>query len=242
MRASLSILGMYNYDNSIFDDLLIPSQMVKEDVINNLLMECAEFEVVYTNFDFLKAAIGFWSKKRLPIWDKMYATTVLEYNPIWNKDGTMTYTDKETRDLNVDSTETRNLQTENNESRDLVTTASGSNDGSYGDNSKDYTFGFNSETEAEKARKANDGTTHNITTGHGTDTGSINRDGSDTGTIKHDTNDTGTVLHEYERKEYGNIGVTTTQAMIREERQVSEFDIIAYIINDFKKRFCIMVY
>lgn len=41
---------------------------------------------------------------------------------------------------------------------------------------------------------------------------------------------------------YGNIGVTTTQKMIREEREVIDFDIISVIIADFKKTFCVMLY
>lgn len=41
---------------------------------------------------------------------------------------------------------------------------------------------------------------------------------------------------------WGNIGVTTTQQMIEEERRVSEFNITDYIIDSFKKRFCIMLY
>ena len=40
----------------------------------------------------------------------------------------------------------------------------------------------------------------------------------------------------------GNIGVTTTQKMIREEREVAEFNIYDRIITDFKHRFCIEVY
>lgn len=41
---------------------------------------------------------------------------------------------------------------------------------------------------------------------------------------------------------HGNIGVTTTQKMIEEERRVSGFNIYDYIADSFKKRFCILVY
>lgn len=40
----------------------------------------------------------------------------------------------------------------------------------------------------------------------------------------------------------GNIGVTTTQAMIEQQRQVVLYNIIDTIVNDFKTRFCVMVY
>lgn len=58
----------------------------------------------------------------------------------------------------------------------------------------------------------------------------VNADGTDTGTITR------------ERTEQGNIGITTTQQMIKEEREVNQFDIYGYIVRDFKERFCICVY
>lgn len=59
-------------------------------------------------------------------------------------------------------------------------------------------------------------------------------------TVHNDSTDTGTI--ERERIEHGNIGVTTTQQMIQEERDIAEFNIYAFIIDEFKRRFCIMVY
>lgn len=44
------------------------------------------------------------------------------------------------------------------------------------------------------------------------------------------------------RREAGNIGVTTTMQMIREDREIAVFNIYDHIIEAFKKRFCIMVY
>lgn len=43
-------------------------------------------------------------------------------------------------------------------------------------------------------------------------------------------------------KVYGNVGVTTTQQMIEEERAVVMFDFGSIIVSEFKKRFCILVY
>lgn len=40
----------------------------------------------------------------------------------------------------------------------------------------------------------------------------------------------------------GNIGVTTTQQMIREERDVDQFSTIKFISQSFKKQFCLLVY
>lgn len=52
--------------------------------------------------------------------------------------------------------------------------------------------------------------------------------------------DWGTIKHEYE--EHGNIGVTTTQQMIKEQREVVEFNIYKRILDDFKNAFCLLIY
>lgn len=41
---------------------------------------------------------------------------------------------------------------------------------------------------------------------------------------------------------WGNIGVTTTQQMIGEQRSVVKFNMMDYIIESFIKRFCLLVY
>lgn len=44
------------------------------------------------------------------------------------------------------------------------------------------------------------------------------------------------------RTEQGNIGITTTQDMLKQELDVSQFNVYDYIAKDFKSRFCICVY
>lgn len=41
---------------------------------------------------------------------------------------------------------------------------------------------------------------------------------------------------------FGNIGVTTAQQMIREEREIAAFSFSDMLLDEFKKEFCIMVY
>lgn len=68
------------------------------------------------------------------------------------------------------------------------------------------------------------------------------QDTTEGGTVDIDqTNkDSGTITRI--REEHGNIGVTTTQQMIREEREIADFSLYQLIIDEFKTRFCIMVY
>ena len=41
---------------------------------------------------------------------------------------------------------------------------------------------------------------------------------------------------------HGNIGVTTTQKLIQEQRAIDLFNLYDIIIEDFKMRFCILIY
>ena len=40
----------------------------------------------------------------------------------------------------------------------------------------------------------------------------------------------------------GNIGVTSSQQLIKEQREIADFSIIRFMTESFKKRFCLMVY
>lgn len=46
----------------------------------------------------------------------------------------------------------------------------------------------------------------------------------------------------YELRNHGNIGVTTTQQMIDEERKIANFNIYDYIAVEFANEFCIQIY
>lgn len=88
-QAWLSLLGLYNWDNSIFDNMVLPEDFTQDDkttLINNLLMETAELEVLYTDPDFMKNAIEAWSAKEVYTWTRLYEAMLAEYSPIENFD------------------------------------------------------------------------------------------------------------------------------------------------------------
>lgn len=95
--AWVSVSGLYNARNELFDDMVLPSGMDKDILINYILLECNELEVLYPNPDFMIQAIKSWSTAQLEVWNKLYSLFNESYNPIWNVDGTETIT--ETRDL-----------------------------------------------------------------------------------------------------------------------------------------------
>lgn len=235
MAARLSILGMYDYDPTIFDGLSLPTAADitddadkvtdpfvpdKSTLIGNILMECGELSLVYPSIPTMKTLIRIWSAVHFQEWVQLYNTLLYKYNPIWNKDGLF----KETRDLdgkndrtaNLDVTDTRtytnlkDVQTGNVEH--MVT---GYDSNTYSANTKDVM------NDVTNTRNGEDKNVQKIT-----------------GTDKYYTEDNGTIT----REESGNIGVTMTQEMIRQQRDVVQFNLYDHIAQEFKNQFCVMVY
>lgn len=209
-RAKISILGLYGWDDTIFNDMVVPTGVTRDDAVNEILFQCAELSLLYGDWGFMKKAIKHWSIKELPVWQELYDTTQYDYNPIWNKDGTIKerYTD----------------------------TKQSSNESSGASSEKRADSGQGSTVGKVSAFNASD---------------FQNKDKSETATASQGERSTESenkgsaaevVSHEYERVERGNIGVTTTQQMIKEQREVVEFNIIDYIAKSFKRRFCLMIY
>ena len=236
LRSRLDLLGIYNFDNTVLDLLEVPededgNELIDKDTLkDNLLMDTAEMEILYPDASFLKLAIGAWSKKQVPIWSELYASTQYEYNPIWNVDGTVV----EERDLAGTDYRTDDHTTERTHDDSMERTHDDTMERTHDDTltTDNDVYGYNSATAAPESKVTadHDGTITDAHTGTITDT--------DTGTINHDTTDTGSITTTRQ----GNIGVTSTQSLIKEQRDVVQFNIMDYIINDFKNRFCLLVY
>lgn len=123
MDTLLSIITMYNYDPSIFDNMVIPAELDRDLLTDNIMLELGELELLYNDPNMMKFAIGRWSAKELKKWKDLYKTTTLEYNPIENYYRTEDFTDAEARDLSKSNTQIRNLAGINNETRDLAGTS-----------------------------------------------------------------------------------------------------------------------
>ena len=85
--ATLSIMGLYNNDPTVLDMMVFPDGFTdaqKTTTKENILVECAEFEFLYPAPEVAKTIIGIWSRKEKPYWDRVYAASQAEYNPIEN--------------------------------------------------------------------------------------------------------------------------------------------------------------
>lgn len=218
----LSIMGLYEYDNNIFQGLQVPEGLNREAVINEILLQCAELEIMYPNIDIMKLAITTWSIANQYTWQKLYDTMVVEYNPIWNVDAnvTDTLTGTENRDIerSGSGSNNRTVNLADNETVDITDTES--------------VKGFNSNTWAESHKNEKAGTDNVAHTG--TDNIAL--------TDSESVDDDLTRSETRTQRRTGNIGVTTTQQMLEQERAIAEFNMISYIAQSFKQRFCLLIY
>lgn len=208
--TKMSILGLTNYDHSVWDEFVVPEGVNRQDIIDSICLDMADREILYPSVPTMKMAIGLWSRHELPIWEKLYATTQLEYNPIWNVDEHT----EETRSIS-DQNESENQSTGSNSSTGTSSTTT-----THKSNS------FDSGTMVDNSEDLSNGTS-------GTQS---------TDTEKNNASSTHSREDKFVRDRGGNIGTTSTQQLIEEERESVKFDIDDYIIQSFAKRFCLLVY
>ena len=355
--VNLSPLGLYTWDSTVFDLMQIPSALNKDTLVQNLLAETAELEVLYPNPVVFKNLVGVWSAKQLDIWNRLYATTQYEYNPIENYNRYETGSDSGTGSTTHSGTDTTTettthggtdgrteaITTGGKDTLDMTrreggtegktgtasmeqggTEAVATNKREGGSESEETSFsnrqggtdtvtgadtkghwiaGFDTLQETltndgliKQTRDQDDATTTTnygkTETGTGSKTTEFGKTNTDTETTtfgktedtdtsetitfgktetnKDETtygktenvqetktygetiNKTGGLTHgeklattndgTHELHAHGNIGVTTTQKLIREQRDIDRFNLYDIIIEDFKMRFCILVY
>lgn len=113
MRGTLSLIGLYQRDNTILDGIITPTGLDRENLIINIIMECAELEVLYPDPEFIKYLVPLWSAKEVTTWNRIYQASLKEYNPIENYDRIEEYTENETTNRDIENTGNSRTTTHN---------------------------------------------------------------------------------------------------------------------------------
>ena len=227
----ISPLTLYSYNNLVFDRMkpYIPNGIEGDDVINSILLNTAELEVLYPNPESFMNFVGVWAKSRANAWQRVYSALTAQYSAIENYDRYEEHTDTSRIDTTDNTTDTRKGTTTVNSS-DSITFNEGNRattESVTGFNSN--SFANKSKTETTHATDTTSGT--NASTTEATNTNTIARLGSE-------ERATAQTSHTH-----GNIGVTTNQKMIAEEIELrAKNDITHFIVEDFKRNFCLLVY
>ena len=216
--ATLSVLGLYKSDPSLFSEMVYPSGFSadeKQTVVCNILAECAELECLFPDPDTMKTMIGLWSKMNISVWERIFTASKLEYNPIEN------YNRTELETISDDHSDTHSGIDSSSASSSTINTGTDTNTNSI------TSYDSNTPQTHDKSE---------LTHGHVvTDSGSSSFTHGEV--ITHD----GDITRNNHTS--GNIGVTTSQQMLEQEIEVSaKLNVIKMIVDSFKDRFCLLVY
>ena len=236
--CTLSVLGLYHADNTLFDSMMFPSGFSQDDkdtVIGNILAECAELEILFTDPGTLKNMIGLWSKINLFVWNRVFSAATLEYNPIEN------YNRTELETIADDRTDTH--------SGNDVNRASGTDTDTISSSSTETHSGTDTNTSSISSYDSNAYQPHNKDDLlHGHAVSNIGSGSNSTAYGKTETLTHGEVItHDGDitRNNHtsGNIGVTTSQQMLEQEIEIAaKLNVMDMIVDSFKHRFCLLVY
>lgn len=219
-KAILSTLMLYKWDNSIFDGFRIPEGVSRETCLNHILMETAEMSVIYTSPDSLKMAITNWTNKNYRVWEELWETLNYDYNPIHNYDRKENSVDKHT------GTEINNNERNHNEDLHSSTNVMIDEESSTTEKIAAYNNGMADSNSSNGTRNATN---------------------SDSTTQKNERSENEDLNYERDLKDehflhaYGNIGVTSTQQMIKEQREIVQFNLFDYIRDDYIRHMCVAV-
>lgn len=260
-QAKITLIGLENYlnpDHSVFENMILPEGINKDILVGTIILRCQEFELLYSDPDFMIAAVNIWSRKNYWTFDKWIKLINESYDPLFNKDYFEEWTDTHSGDYTKDGQASSSGET--GQTNDLTQTNNllNTTDMSRIDNlasTNDVTT-----THSEKAYNDSSfvGTTQDVTDQDQTQTGTVRNAGTtaDTGTVKN----TGTVKGDYSNLNnnsetgedaytnqhtyhgYGNIGITSAQELFMKETNVARWNMYEHIADLFANEFCIMVY
>ena len=212
--AKITLIGFNNYYANLWDLLRVPSGINKEELINNILMKGGEFEVLYSNPEFMKNMIGVWSTKWMHTMERWVKALSINYDPLENYDRREEWLDVNSRTGKTDRTER----------------ATGHDDST--------SSGSGNTTNSRSAFDASDYSPHDKS--DSTSSGSNTSDSltSANGTINE--NESGT--NKRTGRAHGNIGVTTSQQMLESELEIARWNLYDEITDLFLSEFCIYTY
>ena len=228
--AKLTIVGQETWlqkdSKSLFDLFTLPDAIDKDECVDNIMLECGEFEVLYSDPYFMRSAIGVWSKKHYRTFEKWAAALAIDYNPLENYDRIEEWTDTENEKSDVgfdDKTKT---------TTDSTTDSSGKSE--QGGNTEDLVSAYDSDSYQESEK-------------HEIDTDESHEDNVKSNSVLNNettqnTKGTKDTEGKHLGRIHGNIGVTTSQQMLQSEIDIARFNLIQQITDLFATELCILVY
>ena len=213
--ARLTLWGIYQYDKTLFDNIVLPDGIDKDNLVSDIMRNSGDLYPYHQVPEYLKSNINYWFSRRLFDFERMYEALRVEYSPIEN------YDRKENTTRNYENSGT------DKESTTLGSTTTSTNIGSNDNENKVSAYNESEYSNREKDTQSYNSTLTN--TGSGTDTKQ-----TEYGLKRKEVEDI---------RVHGNIGVTTSQQMIESEMELrAKYDIYKIISREFEREFLVQVY
>lgn len=293
--ALLSLVAIYNYDNTVLEDLknYVPKKPSNTDyaVLNFtpidfttlkslILLRAAEMSLVYSDIDLFKFALRAWSAANKDVWQRLYDTLWYKYDPLFSKIRTYTLERKTRLDRDTeehtDQSDTNTIEREDNTKteKDSNTKTTENTTAHDGANETVNRSGNDSATDTQYVQAFNDiGVGHwaekeqNRHTGNVSENATTNSseditqqvsgsESTDEDIITQYTQDVKELLDREIKKNGKQLDVGKVDDIIKEtitgqrafqelivlQREIAEFNLYDYIVEDFVRHFCVMVY
>lgn len=236
-QSKITLIGMEQYlnpEHSLFEELTLPEGIDKDTLIGAIILRCQEFELLYSNPEFMIQAVKVWGMKNYWTFDRWVKLINKEYDPLYNKDYHEDISDIHYGQYNK--------------------SGSGSSSGSSSESS-DYTRTDNlanssSSTDTHSEKAYNDsgyvGTTQDVNSSSGTNTGTQRNAGTTGETVNNQSSNSESGGDNYTNTHtshgYGNIGVTAAQILFMKETEVAAWNMYEHMADLFASEFCLMIY
>lgn len=223
----LTLIGLYNYSNALFDALELPADYDKQTFIDSLLLEHGEKCVLYSDPAFMSQAISAWGRKWSLELERIAQALKAEYDPIYNYDRFEEYEDNEGRkytskvNAGHNATDSPNFNTVRDANEDAVVEHTIS-----ADNSSSYSPDWKETQNGGKTTETTSGKTQDLA-----ETSNSNTEDEEKKNFTHKAH------------LYGNIGVTTSATMVTEIiRQRFQYNLYGTAARLFANELLIGIY
>lgn len=177
-----------------------------------------DYECPIWNPKVLKKQVHRWSELHLPEWQRIVDVWWAEYEPLWNYDRT----DEETISRDLDG----KYGSESSNKESSSSSANGTADNHVNENVAGYDSGGLVENSEQLSNSVSETASNSESEGNASSSSSTNEDEVTTRKLR----------------AYGNIGVMSSQDLLKSEIEVAQISIYEIIVSEFKDEFCILVY
>lgn len=241
--AKLTLIGLYSFDNTLFDNLTLPTGINKDTLIDTILLRGGEFETLYPDPVFMKYSIGAWSRKWNATLTRWINALSIEYNPLENYNRMEDWADSEAGTNEETSNNSESGQHADSELETQTGTGSSSTNGRTNSTTKHK---ISADDAGDNLTMRDQDEVVGADQSSSSNANTLNTSGATSGDYQKSEdfqkNGAHATAGEHHGVIHGNIGVTTSQQMLLSELDLGYWNLYEKITDLFLTEFVLPVY